>query len=250
MVIIYHKRSTGKYWGCLGDHCEGRWQSEFIISVKFCLKLSSTGHWAPSKLKERGLGREPEYQDGGDWECTVTNTSSWAGASFSHFTWRLQLRFSKYLVKWENAWDLKSWSERKSSPGRRGNIAAIAVGVCVARGWSGLGRAGNTRDALQAGQAGQALVAAGEDVLLVLGEFPHQVVHHPHTHPHHDQDQEDKDDDHVGRTEVKRDGRTLHHADLLVPAAFTVPDSVTNWRSKQLKYHSEQHFFSKILTLT
>ena len=91
-----------------------------------------------------------------------------------------------------------------------------------------LGRAGHPGHGLHAGEAGQALVAAAEDVLLVLGQLPHEVVDHAHAHAEHDEQQQDEDDDDVGRREVEGDGRAHRAAVLLVPAALAVPHVVTH----------------------
>ena len=75
------------------------------------------------------------------------------------------------------------------------------------------------------GEGGEGL-PAGDDILLVDGELPVEVVDHAGAHADDDEDEEEQDDDHVGGGHVQGDALPLRGAALLVPAELAVPHAV------------------------
>ena len=106
-------------------------------------------------------------------------------------------------------------------------ITSIDV-VTSHSGCPGLGRTGNIIQGDPTVRQGGEGPPALQDVLLVDGEFPVEVVDHAGTHSDDDEDEEEEDDDDVRLRHVERQGVAADSAGLLVPAKPAVPDAVTD----------------------
>ena len=107
------------------------------------------------------------------------------------------------------------------------NVTSIDL-VTRHSGCPGLGRTGNIIQGDPTVSQGGEGPPALQDVLLVDGEFPVEVVDHAGTHTDDDEDEEEEDDDDVRLRHVERQGVTAYSAGLLVPAKPAVPDAVTD----------------------